>query len=106
LPGLAFLLRPTFRQPELGPLVAAIVDESAVFAVGNGPRRDAEGMEQRAMARAFIVEGEALTVMADIGEPAFVFDPVKRRRRIHGLRRAGAISGHQRIAEEGVLDVG
>src|SRR6202040_3008390 len=75
LPILLLHARPAIRKPEFRTAIAAIGDESLIFAIAHRTRRDAEGAQQDLMARAFIVEGKALAVMADQRQPPRMFQP-------------------------------
>ena len=57
--------RPAVGQPELGAPIATISNEFEVLTTTYRPRRDAERTQQDIMAGPFVVEGEAVAVMAD-----------------------------------------
>ena len=72
--------RPAVRQPEFGAAIAAIGDEGLVFAIADRTRGDAEGPQQHLVARRFIVEGKARSVMADPVDAAGMDVPFQRLR--------------------------
>ena len=66
-----------------------------------------ERVDQRLVARAFIVIGEALAVMADFENAAVEGDPVERRRMAGADAGSSlAVSGLKRLGGEQAQDVG
>ena len=66
---------PAHRQPELGPRIAAIVDEGEELAVGHGPRCDLERLRVGAVTRRLVVEAEGAVlrrVVAELDQAALV----------------------------------
>src|SRR2546429_399091 len=74
-PPLGLHRRPAVGQPELRPLVTAVLDEGEIVAAGDRPRREAEWLEPDLVARSLIVEGEAAIGMADLMQSARELDP-------------------------------
>ena len=109
LPAAGLHRVPAVGQPQLGPPVAAVGDEGQVLAVGHRPRGELEGVAADAVARAFVVEGEAVAVVADRRcRPAGEGEPAQRRaagdrRQRPAVGDRPARSGLQR---QHVLDVG
>jgi hypothetical protein len=61
---------PAVGEPQRGRGVAAVLDELEPFGVGHAAIGELEGTDQRLEARAFIVIGEAVAVMADLENAA------------------------------------
>ncbi len=59
-----------FDSQELRPLIAAVLDELAIFAAGGDTRCKSERSQRHGMPWAFIVERKALAVMPDLAGPA------------------------------------
>ena len=59
LPALGAHGRPALGEPELGAVVAVLVDEGEILRAGDEARREAVGREIDAVARRLVVEGEA-----------------------------------------------
>src|SRR5205823_2663935 len=66
---------PAVGQPELGPVIAAILEEGEEFRVRGGPARLLEPFEILRVPRSLVVEGEARPFMADLVDPAGEFRP-------------------------------
>lgn len=66
---------PAIRQPQPRVGIAAIVDEGVPLGIGDQPVGEREGLEQQAVRRALVVEGEARFLVPDAGDPAGVFVP-------------------------------
>src|SRR6185312_5829586 len=99
---------PAGRQPELGPAVAAIVDESLVFAGRDEAGRQRERIDPRAMTRALVVEGEAATGswagMAGLDQAALEVDPAERRAFVR-RRALRGVGREQWVQRQRVLDI-
>src|SRR5688500_8032250 len=57
-------------QPQLGMAVAAVVDELDILAVGHQARSDLEWLDEHAVARRLVVEGESISRVADLAHAA------------------------------------
>src|SRR6185312_15956698 len=69
-PPLLLHQSPAIGQPELGAAIAAIGDESEVFARRGETGREPERLEPHLVARPLIVESEAVAAMADLAQAA------------------------------------
>ncbi len=105
-PALALFQRPAVGKPEFRPLITAIRDERAIFAIRHRARGKPERLQQNLVTRAFIVEGKAVAIMTDGDNAARMRDPFERGRAPHLARPRGRISGQQRIGEKRMLDIG
>ena len=76
---------PAVGEPQLGPPIAAVLDEREELAVGDRPRGQLEVLEIDPVPRAFVVEAEAVALVADpvqsAGEGLPVHAAASRRRR-------------------------
>jgi hypothetical protein len=95
-----------FREPQLGALVAAVLDEREEFGVGRRPRSELEAVEVHAMPRRLVVEREERPGVSDLDEAGLVAVPAQRRS--GALRALGRldVGGIQRTARKEVLQVG
>ena len=96
---------PAIGEPQAGGVIAAIGDEFGPVAIGHQPLRQREGFEQDAVRGAFIVEGEAIRLVADPGDAAGVFVPVLRLR-LCGWHGRIPHRHAERVLEQRVLDIG
>ena len=94
------------REPQLGPPIPAVGDERGEFAVRDRRRRQIEGRDVDAMRGAFVVEREAVAVVAERHEAAVEAMPRVRPGRDGRERPARVIDGPRRVAREEMLDVG
>src|SRR5262249_32655865 len=69
----------TVGEPELRARVAAVAHELEVLGVGHGPRGELEGLDEDAVARALVVEGEAAAGAADLAQTGVEAEPALRR---------------------------
>ena len=107
VPVLALHHVPAVGEPQRRRGVAAILDEGDPLGVGHAAVGELEGADQRLVARAFIVIGEAFAVMADVEDAAVEGDEVERRRVATATPGpARAISGLQRLAREQAQNIG
>src|SRR5262249_14860278 len=104
LPSSGLARGPTVGQPQLGPLVTAVVDEGQVLGMGHQPAGKSKTMQEGLVARRFVVEREAVSIMSDLAQPFGKSQPtlgwgsamVQRRFPVHGLEGIGS---------EGVFEV-
>lgn len=97
---------PSLRQPQFRPRIAAVAHEGQVFVLRHEPVGQVEAAQQRVMGRAFIVEGEAVAVVADAGHATRVLGPAGRRGGRQGGGAVGRVGRPERVGVQQVLDVG
>ena len=82
-----------------GARVAAVVDEGQVLAVGDEPRGERERLDEDAVARRLVVEGEAVAVVPDLdAAPPAKRDPASSGAALAGARRGRACGRGRRAA--------
>ena len=87
-------------------MVAAVVDEVAELAVGDGPGRQLEVLEPDPVPGRLVVVAEAPAVGADLGDTPGEPGPCERARSaVRRRRRAVPVGGLERILGQHVLDV-
>src|SRR6185312_10440876 len=57
---------PAVAQPERRLVIAAVIDKAQPVAIADQPRRDGKRLQPHLVARIFVVEAEALAVVADL----------------------------------------
>src|SRR4051812_32910335 len=99
----------TRRQPELRAPVAAVLDEGEILTVGDEARGEPIRLEEDAVPRTLVVEGESV---ARVSDGPYTFSEVAPLDRLRlrvsmrvGLRGRASIGGTQRVRPEHVLDV-
>ena len=113
VPGFGAHGGPAFGEPELGTVVAVLVDEGEVFGAGDGARGQAKGLDVDGVTRRLVVEDEGggrgwVRGDADLDEAGVEVDPFDGRSDGFVLPLGGGfeVGGVERVGEEGVLDVG
>ncbi len=99
---------PAVGQPESGCGVAVVGDEVEPVGVAHRAVRQGVVVQPDAVARAFVVEGEAFVGMADVGQTAGKTHPARRCRVLrcgHGAG-SGAIRGVQRVLRKQMQQIG
>src|SRR5579859_3997722 len=86
VPALLLDRPPAIREPELRARIATLLHEAQILTVGDQAVGKAEGIEELAVARPLVVEGEALEAIArplmpDPGDPLWERHPLQRRDR-------------------------
>ena len=95
---------PSLGEPELGAVVAVLVDEGEVLGAGDEARGEAVGRNEDGVTRGLVIEGEGVGGCgvegeADVGEAGGEVDPAEWRRDGFGLLRCGfAVSVFSRFA--------
>src|SRR5262249_15978959 len=85
-PPLSLCGVPTEREPELGPAVAAAVNEGKEFSVRHRSRRELVRREKHRMAWQFIVEAETVAGVTYVDKPTGIAYP-SRLLRLDGRQR-------------------
>ena len=96
---------PPEGEPELGPAVAAVLDELDVVPTRDEITAQFVGVEELTVARALIVEAEAVAGVADPVRPFLDLHPPVNGGGSALAELALAIDRKQRIVREHVLDV-
>ena len=104
LPVLAACCCPTVRQPQLRIVVAARFDEGKVLAVGHAAVRNLECGDVDRMPRTLIVEGETLTVVAQLAQTGVESGPT-RWCRARGRGVPLLVCRRDAVLKQDVLDV-
>ncbi len=104
-PALALNGRPTVGQPQLGAFVTSVGHETQPVAAAGRPVRDGVRVDDNAVARLLVVEGEARSIVADEPDAAGELDPVENGVRVSAVPDLAVIARVEGVQRQQALDV-